>query len=282
MNSSQEKSIRLLKILIPEYKDIISDSVKSDNWLVLPEQLISAITNLDLKWWQFYEDESKLRSLSLLMILDSDEVDDFKTNEDMEKVTDDLLTEFQDGINFPILTEDDKKHYNEDFQNLSSTEQQEQIKKIVIFLTSFLCNFFNYLSVMSNGRTMCRLVSAAKSGDDNAFCLSVQIDRTVLNLPYYQQRVTRAQFSGDEEFLKKLAACIKRPTFSTRKKYLTLSLTFAILEDEDMLSLPHDELLDICEDIGVYGRDFGIEDVNHLSKRLNEYKKFQSRNSKVF
>jgi len=40
--------------------------------------------------------------------------------------------------------------------------------------------FFNYFALMIHGRTLCRLVADAKTGDDDAFCKAVQIDRTVL------------------------------------------------------------------------------------------------------
>jgi hypothetical protein len=52
-------------------------------------------------------------------------------------------------------------------------------------------------------------------------------------------------------------------------------VTFAVLDDEGLLGLPHEQIMDICQEVGVYGKDFGIEDVGHLSKRLWEYRKSQ-------
>ena len=80
----------------------------------------------------------------------------------------------------------------------------------------------------------------------------------------------------------KLSYRLKAPILQSKIRYKTLLLTFAILEDDGFLSgLPHDELLDICEDVGVYGKEFGIEDVGHIRKRLKDYRRIQ-RNSKYF
>jgi hypothetical protein len=129
---------------------------------------------------------------------------------------------------------------------------------------------------------MCQLVTDAKQGDDNAYRCAVQIDRSVLRLDYFQDRLLRAQFSGDQDFLDKLSYRIKTPILQTKIKYKTLLLTFALLEEDGFLSeLSHDELLTICEEVGGYGKDFGVEDVGHLRKRLSDYRKLQ-RNSKVF
>ena len=144
-----------------------------------------------------------------------------------------------------------------------------------------ITGLFNYHSLMFHGKTLFHLVSAAKEGNDKAFCLAIQIDRTILNLPYFRERLIKSQFTNDQEFLTRLASRLKNPIIRSRIRYRTLWLTFAILEDEGLLELPHEEILDICEDVGVYGKKFGVEDVGHLRKRLNEYRRMQ-RTSKIF
>lgn len=65
-------------------------------------------------------------------------------------------------------------------------------------------------------------------------------------------------------------------------RYRKLWLTFAILEDEGQLNMPHEQLLDLLEDLGVYGQKFGVEDVGHLRNRLFEYRKKSPLGKKVF
>ena len=40
---------------------------------------------------------------------------------------------------------------------------------------------------------------------------------------------------------------------------------------------PHEQLLNFCDDVGVGGRRNRIEDVKNLSRRLQEYRRFQER-----
>ncbi len=126
---------------------------------------------------------------------------------------------------------------------------------------------------MVHGRSMCQLVTDAKNGNDEAFRQAVHIDRTVLQLPYFQQRLLKSQFSNDEVFLNKLASSIRTPILKSKIKYRTLMLAFAMLDDQNMLDLPHEKLLDVCEEIGVTGDEHGINDVDKLRKRLHEYRK---------
>jgi hypothetical protein len=91
----------------------------------------------------------------------------------------------------------------------------------------------------------------------------------------------KAQFSDDAIFLKKVGDSLKRPILSSKIRYRTLWLTFAILDDEGLLGLPHEQILSICEQVGVYGTQYGIEDVGHLRKRLNDYRRYQ-RTSNIF
>jgi len=95
----------------------------------------------------------------------------------------------------------------------------------------FITSLFNYLALMVHGRTICQLVADALGGDDDAYRRAVQIDRTVHSLPYFQDRLLKAQFSNDAHFLKTVGDSLKRPILSSKIRYRTLCLTFAILED---------------------------------------------------
>lgn len=63
---------------------------------------------------------------------------------------------------------------------LQKIERRDILKRTLLLLLGTLTGFFNYFALMIHGRTLCRLVADAKTGDDDAFCKAVQIDRTVL------------------------------------------------------------------------------------------------------
>ncbi|MGV3590887.1 MAG: hypothetical protein ACO1PZ_04305 [Gammaproteobacteria bacterium] len=132
----------------------------------------------------------------------------------------------------------------------------------------------NYLALMSFGRTMCDLVTSAKNGNDDDFCHAVQIDRTVLfGIPYFRQRLIRAQVGYEAEFLHKLGEAVKGSILRKKLSYPELMLVFAMLDDEGLLDMPLNELMDVCEELGVYGREHGTEDIDSLRKRRQYYRK---------
>lgn len=274
--------VRLLQLIIPNAHEELSIMEKNGGWIKLPENFIDALIQWKVNWWQYYENEQLLKAIASTIFLDNLEARElFETTpkDDIYHGYGDLLESVDD---FPIPTESEQKDFMEKFNSASKDEQIELLKPFCKMVLGLLTASFNYLALMVHGRSMCQLVADAKQGDDNAFRCAVQIDRSVLRLDYFQDRLLRAQFSGDQDFLDKLSYRIKAPILQTKIKYKTLLLTFVMLEEEGLLSeLSHDELLDICQEIGVYGKDFGVEDVDHLRKRLRYFRKHQ-RNSKVF
>jgi len=274
--------IRLLKILIPDVHEELSNMDKNGGWIKLPENIIDTLIQLKFNWWQLYENEQLLKGVATTMFLDNQEAKELFENTPMDDIYHEYgdLLESVDDISIP--TELEKQEFWDQVNSASKDEQIELLKPFCKMVLGVLSVSFNYLALMIHGRSMCQLVADAKQGDDIAYRCAVQIDRSVLRLEYFQDRLLRAQFSGDQDFLDKLSYRIKAPLLQSKIKYKTLLLTFAILEDDGFLSeLPHDELLDICEKVGVYGKDFGVEDVGHLRKRLSDYRNFQ-RNSKYF
>ena len=173
------------------------------------------------------------------------------------------------------------EEFKTEFSSSDEATQKAITKRTALLILGFITALYNYLALMVHGRTMCQLVTDALGGDDEAYRRAVQIDRTVLFLPYFQDRMLKAQLGNDGPFLKSVGDSLKRPILSSKIKYRTLWLTFAILEDEGLLGLPHDQILDICEQSGVYGKEYGVEDVGHLRKRLHDYRRCQ-RTSNIF
>lgn len=169
------------------------------------------------------------------------------------------------------------------FDKLGSEEQVKAVKQAQIAMLAFLAAFFNTIAIMIHGRKMTDLVQAAEQGDDDAYCLAVQIDRRILSaLPYFKERHKKAISGVEIDFLDKLHYRITNPPFRSKIRHKTLWLTFAILDECGYLdgSLKHREILDICEEAGVGGSQNGIEDVGYLSKRLREYREFQKINQR--
>lgn len=121
------------------------------------------------------------------------------------------------------------------------------------------------------GQSLCQLVTDAKGGNDEAFVRAIQVDRTVLQHPYFRLRLTRAQLSGDANFMDMLGYRIRNPLLRSKLKNPKLWLAFAILQDEGLLEddkrPPLGELMDLCEKAGVYDKP----DVNTFGKALARY-----------
>lgn len=266
-----DNTIHLLKSLIPELDALIADMQKNGGWFTLDNlDLSPAIKNLKLEnWAEFYLDEKAIRALPVLFLLNEDELKNALKNPDQAK--EDLK------IASSILLEEDffelPDNAEEHFSLLSPEEQLFELKQASIGILTMILGLFNALSGMVHGTSLCKLVAQAKNGDDDALCKSVQIDRTILFLPFAKERIIKAQLNNNGFFLEKLALKIKSPILGKKIKYRTLWLTLALLDDEGFLSLPHEEILNICEKIGVYGAEHGIEDVGHLRKRLTDYKR---------
>lgn len=155
-------------------------------------------------------------------------------------------------------------------------EHKEQATgRVELLCAALVANLYNYLAVMVSGHSLCQLVALAKEGNDGALISAAQVDRTVLNLPYFQQRIARAQLTGDGDFMDKLSYRLRNPILRTKLRHPELRLAFAILQDEGLLEPgkrpPYGKLLDECREAGVYKGD----DVDAFRKTLTEYLRAQ-------
>ncbi|MEJ1388072.1 MAG: hypothetical protein RPU12_09160 [Candidatus Sedimenticola sp. (ex Thyasira tokunagai)] len=272
------QAIKLLKAIIPHIDEMISYIEDCGGWLPLKEELIENIINHQLdQWATFYQDEKRLKALSALMFFDENELIDIDDPCQLRSnLHQDLLEYLESDESFSMPTQEEQKAIAKGLQSADEEELQAFSKEVCIFIWGSLASLFNYLSLMVHGRSMCQLVTAAISGDDEAFYKAVQIDRTILTLPYFRSRLLKAQLGNDPSFLSALSYRLRNPIIRGKIRYRTLWIAFAILDDEGLLKLPHERLMDICQEIGVYGKQFGIEDVGHLSKRLSEYRRVQA------
>ncbi|GAB5500198.1 MAG: hypothetical protein PsegKO_25090 [Pseudohongiellaceae bacterium] len=176
----------------------------------------------------------------------------------------------------------DKKSFERAYlkQNLRALESQDFSKMPSEFwqlLTAKLCDF---PCLMSFGQSIFYLVLKAQDNNDKALCQVVQIDKTTLYaIPHFNQRLARAQLTSDRVFMSKLATAVKSPSLGSKIKYPMLLLFFAMLDDVGILEMPLDDLLDLCERVGIYGAAHGVEDRDSLRKRRTYYIKRNGRQS---
>jgi len=255
----------------------------SGGWISLPSQLLTIIHKLNLQWWRGYEDSKTFNAYQALMFVDLDTLKRIQTQEEADSLRNSLLDESCELVNTELInesypfTENEKKEIissiTEYLDNATEEERIEYWKSVGFYWQGFIMTFFDHLAVMIHGKSMRSLVKEAKLGDDKSFVLAVQIDRSVLKIAYFQDRIQKAQFTQDSNFLDSLGYRIKNPIISGKIKRRTLYLLFSILENEQKLDMPIKELLALCEFVGVYGDEHGVRDENSLSKRRSEFRK---------
>ncbi|WP_371325458.1 hypothetical protein VX159_08045 [Dechloromonas sp. ZY10] len=163
------------------------------------------------------------------------------------------------------------------FESLPEDQKTASQKTAVFLFSGFFAHFFNTMALMTHGATMTSLIAQAMQGDDEAFGKAVQVDRFLLtHHPDFMARKQRAQDEGDRRFLSALAYRESNPNLKGKIRYPALFMLFGLLESFQWLdSLRHEEILDLCDEIGLDRFQNRIEDVNYLTKRLIEYRKFQ-------
>tara|TARA_R110002111_G_scaffold254023_1_gene319518 strand:+ start:125 stop:1006 length:882 start_codon:yes stop_codon:yes gene_type:complete len=285
-NDGFRLTIDLLKSVLPDVDYMLADMEENKGWLKFPDDFIQTISDWKLPpWSDFYLDERKLKVLPLLTLYDVEtlkNVSDESRDEFLLQAKRETLEAFQvtEEIKPPSLEEVEKR-----LGAANEEEKLELTKQMVLTIYTVLVSTFNYLSLMTFGRTIYQLLTVAQSRAkeaDKALCQAVQIDRTILQLDFVKDRILRAQLTGDIAFLDQLARHIKSPILGKKIRYRKLWLTFAILEDEIFLDIPHEQLLDLLQELGVYGKSFGVEDVGHLRNRLFEYRKKSPLGQKEF
>ena len=130
---------------------------------------------------------------------------------------------------------------------------------------------------MTHGAKLTALVPQAMAGNEDAFLKAIQIDRYLLtHHPFFVQRKQEAQDRGEQEFLRKLAYRESNSNLAGKIRYPALFMLFGILESIQWLDeLSHDEILDICDEVGLDRYQNRIEDRNYLAKRLINYRNWQ-------
>jgi hypothetical protein len=181
-----------------------------------------------------------------------------------------------EGITFPV-TEEEWIEADKRYLALPEDKKAAALKTSAFLFSGVFAQIFNTLALMTHGAALTTLVPQAIAGDDEAFLKSVQVDRCLLtHHPYFVSRKQKAQDEGEKEFLSALAYRESNPNLKGKIRYPALFMLFGLLDLLKWLDkLKHDEILDLCDEIGLDRFQNRIEDVNYLTKRLADYRRFQ-------
>lgn len=273
--STLKDASRALKALIPQIEGSIKYMEDNGRWLPLNDDFLQAIHKFNLtNWAELYLDPKKIKALSASVFLDFDSLTKELTNPNM--LRDEILKAFASDIesyDFEPPKPAEIAKFNNDYLSASKEEQVKISRDIAKLFLTFITYLFDCLSLMVYGKSLCNLVAEAKNGDDESLRMAIQIDRTIIFLPFVKNRIIKAQFDAEPEFWRKLGYRISNPIFKGKIRYRKLYLAFYILDDLNLLGLPHADILGFCRETGVFDTAHDQDDIGYLGKKLKEYKK---------
>lgn len=272
---------------MPDVLWLLSQIESEQGWLRFPAYFINLISSLKIEDYPLlYKSENLIYLTFLRAFLEDEEILalDKELKEASAEERGAFLTEFVEGFDQGVQalelpkTPQAQQAAQQRFLALSIEEQIQVTKSARYFYSSFFAGFYQTLSVMVHGEKLSSLVAQAEAGSDTAFVKAVQIDRRILTaIPYFKERFTRAQHENDSDFFDLLSYRLKAPPYKGKIRYKALWLTFSMLDQVQLLNLPHPELLKICDDAGLDSFDSRIQSVKNLTDRLREYREFQKR-----
>ncbi|MFK5915534.1 MAG: hypothetical protein QM484_14300 [Woeseiaceae bacterium] len=258
--------------MVPSIDGIITIIEQNKGWFALTDEFIEIMHKFNLRWWEYYEDEDRLRALNVLMFLDPEECKKITNEESIEEVINEVSGFLESDEEIATLTEEEQNKFTEQFNSSSEEQQQEHLKQMAIMYTGFLCSIFNLIAQMTHKKNMCQLIASAKSGDDEAFKNAIKVDKAVLQLPYFQERLSRANLAGEHIFLNNVGLSIRAPHLSGRLRHRKLWIALSLMDQDGLIeTLSNKEILDILMSTGIFDYTDGIDD-SYFNKRLKEYK----------
>lgn len=282
----KESALRFAKKWTPLYAEVFQE-LKSEGGRVKFSGRFAKIRSNVGNYVQLYDDVRKPGVAILLAVFGDDGFKKF--NEDSatwsEQEISEVFEEFlSDETQKELLqdfaipeTEAEWIKQEQAFVALPEEEKSASLRTSAFFWSGFFAQFFNTLALMTHGASLVDLVKQALSNDDEAFCKAVQVDRLLLtHHPFFIARKQKAQEDGETTFLSALAYRENNPNLKGKIRYPALFMLFGILESIQWLDkLKHEEILDLCDEIGLDRFQNRIEDVNYLTKRLADYRRLQ-------
>lgn len=276
-----------LRLTIPDWTWFIAHIESGDGHFRFPPIVARAIDNLKIEAYPLlYENEVSIGLILFRAFMSQDEMIELNSQlgdqsplergKTMRDWVNGLL-ECDQTFELPKTPAEEKRAVAQ-FNSLSKDDQAEALRIAQHLWMGFLAGFFQNVSIMVHGEKLTSLVAQAKAGSDDAFCKAVQIDKRILTtIPYFKHRFERGASEGEQDFAGTLAYRLQCPPYRGKIRHKALWMTFAYLDLVGLLdTLPHQEILDICDEAGVGGFANRIEDVKHLSKRLADFRRFRA------
>ena len=281
-----ESAKELLREAVPTWEAFLDELESAGGRLKFRGELSTAISNLKISNYPLLYERPEAAGLLLMQaFMEPDEFLSFNT-ELMEAAPyerGEVLTEMvgqlesmEATLKFPKSVEEEVRA-REAFAALDDQSKAAAIKLTQAALMAVLVMFYEYLSVAVHGEKLSSLVKRAKSGDDVAYGKAVQIDGRILSsVPFFKDRYDRASTEDDEEFLSMVSRKRSAAPYKGKLTHKSLWMTFALLDDCGLLwSVRREDLLDLCNEVGIATKGEQLEDVKNLNKLLDRYRRFQ-------
>lgn len=278
----------LLRFAVPSWEDMLNHLESSGGRLKFRAELSATLTHLGITDYPLiYENPNAIGGILMRAFVAPGEVKAFNTKLEeaspagrVQILRDQVgeLGDLDEMFEFPD-TEEKKMRALADFDALDAQTRDEAVRFSQNLLMAVFAQFYEYLSIAVHGEKLSSLVAQAKRGNDLAFGKAVQIDGRILTvIPYFKDRHARASTEDHESFLTMVSRKRASAPYKGKIAHKSLWMTFAFLESCGLLStVTGEELLDLCNDVGVGKTGPRIEDVKNIQKRLAEYRKFQKR-----
>lgn len=282
----KESALRFAEKMAPLYAEVFHE-LKADGGRFSIQGRISNIRQNFGAYVTLYDDEHRVGQALLKGLISEQGFDEFSkesaefTEAEKEQFLAELiqpqaLDELGELVQIPS-NEEEWKEAELAFNALPPDEQQALRRQGSLLWAGIFGGIFNMLSLMVHGVKLTSLVPQAIAGNDDAFLKAVQIDRCLMtHHPFFMSRKQRAQDEGETDFLRALAYREMTPPLRGKIRYPALYMLFGALEATGWLeSLQHQEMLNLCDSAGLDRFQNRIEDVNYLTKRLLEYRRWQ-------
>ena len=275
----------LLRQSVPTWEEMLATIESAGGRIKFRREMSSALQNLKLESYPLlYERPAAAGVLVMQAMMDPEEIAAF--NSQMEGATaaerGQALVEILSALSELDCMElspppDEMVRLQAEFESLDESGKQVAVRAAQYVLAASLMVFYEYLSVAVHDVKLSVLVEQAKLGDDVAYGKAIQIDGRILTvIPYFRDRYARANTDDDEKFLSMVSRKRSKPPYRGKIKHKSLFMTFAFFEGCGLLnSLTGEQLLDVCDFVGVGRSGAHIDDVKNLRKRLSEYRRFQ-------
>lgn len=288
LRPNKEATINAAISLAPEYIKIFRDLQKGDGRLIFRPEVAAAQNRFASAYVPLYDNELKLGVALMVALLGEEEYRELnsKLNDAPPEQQQQFLNDIAEERNWDEIAEafqipDTPQGWEfarKQLESLPPDERREIEKRGALYWLYFFGSFFNLLALIVHGEKLTALVPKAINGDDTAFMRAVQTDRMLLHHhPYFIERKLRAVNEGDRKFLIRLASREATPILNGQVQFPGLYMVFGILESFRWLDdMKASEILDICINAGLDQYQNRIDDVNYLSTRLREYRKWQN------